>query len=207
MGWWEERVVPRLVDLSLSQEPVTEHRERVCAGLSGRVVEVGFGSGLNLPCLPPEVDALDAVEPSELAWSRSAARREGTAVEVARLGLDGQAISAADASYDAALVTFSLCTIPDAGRALAELHRVLRPGTPLHFLEHGVAPDAGVRRWQRRLDPVQSVLFGGCHLTRDPVTLVEAAGFAVTEVETGYLAPGPSRPWGYLTRGVATRVP
>jgi ubiquinone/menaquinone biosynthesis C-methylase UbiE len=207
MSWWEQRVVPLLVDLSLSQAPVMERRVRVCAGLSGRVLEIGFGSGLNLTCLPAEVTALDAVEPSERAWSRSAERRRETPVEVTRIGLDGQAVTAADASYDAALVTFSLCTIPDAGRALAELHRVLRPGGALHFLEHGRAPDAGVRRWQHRLDPLQGAVFGGCHLTRDPVALVEEAGFAVAEVEAGYDAPGPARPWGYLTRGVASRVP
>src|SRR5690349_14706185 len=145
MSWWGERVVPRLVDLSLAQDPVMERRVSTCAGLSGRVIEVGFGSGLNLTCLSAEVTALDAVEPSEVAWSRSAQRRREAPVAVARIGLDGQAIAASDASYDAALVTFSLCTIPDAERALGELHRVLRPGAPLHFLEHGLAPDRGVR--------------------------------------------------------------
>lgn len=205
MSWWEDHVVPRLVDLSLSQPPVTDHREKVCAGLSGRVLEVGFGSGLNLPTLPAEVAAVDAVEPSGLAWERSAERRRTAAVPVARIGLDGQAIAAPDASYDAALITFSLCTIPDAGRALEEVRRVLRPGAPLHFLEHGLAPDDGVRRWQRRLEPLQRRACGGCHLTRDPVALVEAAGFALTAVSSGYLAPGPVRPWGHLIRGRAQR--
>ena len=206
MGWWEQHVVPRLVDLSLSQPPVMERRARVCVGLSGRVIEIGFGSGLNLACLPDEVRSLDAVEPSEVAWSRSAQRRREAPLEVARIGLDGQAIAAPDASYDAALVTFSLCTIPDAGRSLGELRRVLRPGAPLHFLEHGLVPDDGVRRWQRRLDPLQGVVCGGCHLTRDPVALAEAAGFTIVDAESGYVVPGPGRPWGYVTRGRALRA-
>ncbi|WP_182524310.1 class I SAM-dependent methyltransferase [Nocardioides dongkuii] len=204
MAWWTEHVVPRLVDASLSQAPVGELRREVCAGLHGRVVEVGFGSGLNLPHLPAEVTAVDAVEPSELAWSRSADRRARADVPVGRAGLDGQDLAAADATYDAALCTFSLCTIPDPGRALAELRRVLVPGGRLHFVEHGIAPDARVRVWQRRLNPVQAALAGGCHLVRDPAAMVRDAGFVVTDVEHGYLAPGPAKPWGYLSRGLAT---
>lgn len=205
MSWWEDHIVPRLVDLSLSQAPVTELREHACTGLAGHVVEVGFGSGLNLPVLPAAVSAVDAVEPSELAWARSEERRRTASVPVSRIGLDGQAIDAPDASYDAALVTFSLCTIPDAGRALGELRRVLRPGAALHLLEHGLAPDDGVRRWQRRLDPLQGACCGGCHLTRDPVALAESAGFTVVEVGSDYLAPGVARPWVYVTRAVARR--
>jgi SAM-dependent methyltransferase len=205
MSWWEDHIVPRLVDLSLSQAPVTELREHVCAGLTGHVVEVGFGSGLNLPVLPAPVSAVDAVEPSELAWARSEERRRAASVPVSRIGLDGQAIDAPAASYDAALVTFSLCTIPDAGQALGELRRVLKPGAALHLLEHGLAPDDGVRRWQRRLDPLQGACCGGCHLTRDPVALAESAGFSVVEVRSDYLAPGPARPWVYVTRAVARR--
>ena len=177
MGWWGRHVVPRMVDVSLSQRPVMELRREVCEGLSGRVIEVGFGSGLNLEALPPEVTRVDAVEPSDLAWQRSAARRTDSRLAVNRVGLDGEDLDAADASYDAALVTFSLCTIPDPARALAELRRVLVPGGSLHFLEHGAAPDERVRRWQGRLEPVQRRVAGGCHLTRDPEVLLRGAGF------------------------------
>ncbi|QIX26706.1 methyltransferase domain-containing protein [Nocardioides sp. JQ2195] len=205
MGWWTDHLVPRLTDVSLSAPEISELRVRVCAGLSGRVLEIGFGSGLNLPHLPGTVDSLDAVEPSDLGWSRSCDRRAGSEVPVERIGLDGQVIDAADASYDAALVTFSLCTIPDVERALSEVRRVLRPGGTLHFLEHGRSPDVGVARWQRRLDPLQGLVCGGCHLTRDIPALVQGAGFTMEEVEERHLirVPAVGKPWayGFLGRG------
>jgi SAM-dependent methyltransferase len=126
-------------------------------------------------------------------------------VPVERTGLDGQRIEAGDASYDAALSTFTLCTIPDVAAALAEVHRVLRPGGLFHFLEHGLAPDAGVVAWQHRLEPLQRRVFAGCHLTRDVPALVVDAGLEITLLEQRYL-PGPriGRPWtyGYLGRAV-----
>jgi ubiquinone/menaquinone biosynthesis C-methylase UbiE len=206
MGWWTDHVVPRLVDVTCSQRPIMELRREVCAGLTGRVIEVGFGSGLNLGALPPEVTSVDAVEPCDLAWSRSERRRAESGVPVARIGLDGEALDAADASYDAALVSFALCTIPHPDRALAELHRVLVPGGALHFVEHGTAPDEGVRRWQRRLEPVQRRVGGGCHLTRDPEAKVRAAGFVLGEVRHTYLGGGPAKPFGYLTWATAVRA-
>ena len=132
-------------------------------------------------------------------------RAPDAAVPVERIGLDGQRVDAPAASYDAALCTFSLCTIPDPALALAELRRLLRPGATLHLLEHGAAPDPGVRRWQGRLDPVQRRVFDGCHLTRDPLALAAAAGFDATEVRQRYLAPGPGRPFAFLTRAVLVR--
>jgi len=203
MGWWEAHVVPRLVDLTCGQAAIMELRREVCDGLTGRVLEVGFGSGLNLGALPATVTSLDAVEPSDLAWSRSARRRADSSLPVERAGLDGQDLAAADASYDAALVTFSLCTIPDPDRAVREVRRVLRPGGVLHFAEHGLAPDENIRRWQRRLEPVQRRVAGGCHLTRDPLAIIESAGFATSDVAQFYLAPGPGKPLGFVTRGRA----
>lgn len=203
MGWWEAQLVPRLVDLTCGQAPIMELRREVCAGLSGRVIEVGFGSGLNLEAMPAAVTSVDAVEPSDLAWSRSAGRRASSSVPVDRVGLDGQDLDAGDASYDAALVTFSLCTIPDPARAVRELRRVLKPGGVLHFAEHGLAPDDNIRRWQRRLEPVQRRVAGGCHLTRDPVAIIEDAGFVTRDVARFYLAPGPGKPLGFLSRGRA----
>ncbi len=197
-------MVPRLTDRALSVGQVMKQRQLVCAGLAGRVLEIGFGSGLNLEKLPAAVVSLDAVEPSEAGWDLSAQRRAAAPVPVQRVGLDGQHLAAADASYDAALCTFSLCTIPDPALALAEVRRVLAPGGSLHVLEHGRSPDAGVARWQRRLEPAQRRVFAGCHLTRDVPALVTAAGFEVTAVDQFYL-PGPrlSRPWGWATRLMA----
>jgi ubiquinone/menaquinone biosynthesis C-methylase UbiE len=200
VGWWEERVLPGCIDRMLSVGPVMQLRARVCAGLSGRVLELGFGSGLNVGLYPARVASVDAVEPSDRAWALSADRRAGCATPVARTGLDGQRLEAADASYDAVLSTFTLCTIPDAQAALAEVRRVLRPGGSLHVLEHGLAPDAGVARWQRRLDALEQRVFGGCHLTRDLPALLAGAGLSSYELAQDYLAgPRVGRPWGWWT--------
>ena len=198
MGWWSEHVVPRLADKSLSTSDVMDLRREVCTGLAGRVLEIGFGSGLNVDAYPAEVVSVDAVEPSDVGWQLSSERRSRSRVPVERVGLDGQRLEAGDGSYDAVLSTFTLCTIPDPMAALAEARRVLRPGGVLCVLEHGLAPDQRVATWQRRLEPLQRRLAGGCHLTRDMHALVAGAGFDVTHLETAYLdGPAVTRPWTY----------
>lgn len=196
--------MPRVTDVSLRGRAIGESRALVCAGLSGRVLELGFGGGLNLVHLPAEVEAIGAVEPSDAGWRLSEKRRERSRVPVSRIGLDGQSVAAPDATYDAALCTFTLCTIPDALAALGEVRRLVRPGGTLHFLEHGLSTDPRVARWQHRLDPWQQRLAGGCHLTRDASALVERSGMDLAWLETGEL-PGFSGPaaltYGYL--GVA----
>lgn len=205
MGLWTDRIVPRLTDRALGSAEISQLRATACAGLEGRVLEIGFGSGLNLPHYPAGVTWAGAVEPADEAWRLSAGRRAATPFPVERVGLDGQHLTAPDASYDAALATFTLCTIPDPAAALAEVRRVLRPGGHLHFLEHGLAPDETVVAWQHRLEPLQRRVFAGCHLTRDVPALLESAGLEVTVLEQRYL-PGPAvgRPWsyGYLGRAV-----
>jgi SAM-dependent methyltransferase len=206
VGWWSERVVPHLADRSLSTRPIMGLRRDVCRGLSGRVLEIGFGSGLNLAAYPASVSSVDAVEPSDLGWELSADRRARSSVPVDRVGLDGQRLSAADATYDAVLSTFTLCTIPDVETALAEVRRVLRPGGALHLLEHGLAPDPKVAAWQRRLDGLQGRLAAGCHLTRDAPGLAERAGFTVERLEQAYLpGPGVAKPWGFVSLVTAAR--
>jgi ubiquinone/menaquinone biosynthesis C-methylase UbiE len=206
MGVWAERVVPRLTDVALDNKDIGELRAVACLGLHGRMVEIGFGSGLNLPHFPPEVTSVGAVEPSDAGWALSRRRRGRSQVPVERIGLDGQRIDVEDESYDAALATFTLCTIPDAAAALTEVRRVLRPGGLFHFLEHGLAPDAAVVTWQHRLEPLQRRVFAGCHLTRDVPALLTDAGLEITLLEQRYL-PGPaiSRPWTYAYLGRAVR--
>jgi len=204
VGWWEERVVPHLVDRSLRGEEIGELRAEACSGLSGGVLEIGFGSGLNLRHLPPAVTRVDAVEPSDRGWAISERRRERSDVPVVRVGLDGERLAAADASYDHVLCTFTLCTIPDPVLATTEMRRVLRQGGTVAFLEHGLAPSPRTARWQRRLDPLQRRVAGGCHLSRDVPALLTGAGLDVVELRAEYL-PGPRTPWtfGYLGRAVA----
>ena len=204
MGLYGRYVLPRLVDHVCAQPVATRQRQRVCSGLSGRLVEIGFGSGLNVPHYPAAVTEAVAVEPSDLAWRLAADRVAASPVPVVRVGLDAQGLPLDDGSMDSALSTWTLCTVPDAAAALAELHRVLRPGGTFHVLEHGLAPDEGVRRWQRRFEPAQKRLAGGCHLTRVPVEMLRAAGFEVDDVQT-YYQEGTPRPWGATTLARASR--
>ncbi len=204
MGWWNERVLPRLIDRLLDSPEVNQRRRLTCSGLAGRVLEIGFGSGLNVPFYPAAVDTVLAVEPSDLAWELSAERRAavGGSVEVVRAGLDGQRLELPDDSADAALSTYTLCTIPQLPPALAQIRRVLRPGGELHFLEHGLAPDDGVRGWQRRLNPLQGRVAGGCRLDTAIGSVLTDAGFELVELDTGY---GETRPraMSFLYRGRA----
>lgn len=205
MSWWAERVVPRLVDRSLDNEEVGRLRAMACAGLRGRVIEVGFGSGLNLAYYPEEVSEVSAVEPSDLAWAKAAPRIEASTCVVRRADRDAQHLALPDDSFDAALTTFTLCTIPDPVAALHEIRRVLRPGGRLHLAEHGLAPDPQVVRWQHRLAPLQRAVFAGCRIDRDIGTTVEAGGFRWGDCSRFY-APGPrsSRPFGAIYLGWAT---
>ena len=201
MGLYQRVVVPRIVDWACSLPFMSAWRARVCAGLTGEVLEVGFGGGLNVAHYPAQVTRVHAVEPSDASFARARSRLASVTTPVERAGLDGHHLALADHSCDAALITFTLCTVSDPLRVLAEVRRVLRPGAQLHFLEHGLAPDARVARWQRRLDPLERVLADGCHLTRDAVSLVRAAGFEILAVEQGF-AHGP-KPWSYFSVGVA----
>jgi ubiquinone/menaquinone biosynthesis C-methylase UbiE len=186
MGVYNDRVLPRILDASCGSKKLDPLRRRVCAGMAGEVVEIGFGSGLNIPFYPAGIAKVAAVEPSDVSWQLAGERLRTTNVPVLRSGLDGQSLPFADDSFDAALSTWTLCTIPDVAAALAELRRVLKPGGTLHFLEHGLAPDERVRRWQRRLDPLQKRITGGCRLTRPIVELLMAAGFTIKELDAFY---------------------
>ncbi len=204
MGLWGERILPHVIDVACGAKDVLALRERACEGLTGTVLELGFGSGLNCTLYPDAVTDVLAVEPSETAWNMAAKRRTSTSAEVSRAGLDGQRLDLPDASADSALITFTLCTIPDVDAALREVARVVRPGGMVHIAEHGSSPDRSVARWQQRLDPVERRVFGGCHLTRNPIELLESAGFSDADIEAGYVnAFGPTKPWMYGYAGSA----
>ena len=191
MGVYSEWVLPRIIDVTCGLPANEAMRRRVCAGLTGRVIEIGFGSGHNVPHYPATVRSVTAVEPADAGWRLASQRLARSPVEVHRAGLDGQSLPFPDNSFDVALSTWTLCTIPDVDTALTELRRVLVPGGTFRFVEHGLAPDAGVRTWQHRLTPVQRILFGGCHLDRDIAALITDAGFDIDELERFYEEPAP----------------
>lgn len=204
MGWWTDHAVPRIVDKALNTKEIPPLRDRTCRGLRGDVVEIGFGSGLNAPHYPPTVRSVSAVEPSDVAWRMASARIEKTGPLVVRAGLDGARLDLPDDSFDSALSTFTMCTIPDLDAALAEILRVLRPGGVLHFVEHGRSPDPAVARWQDRLQPIQGRVAGGCHLNRAIADHLSGSGLALEDLDTFY--EGRPKFISYLYLGRATKV-
>ena len=200
MGFYQRELQPRLLNLTLA-DATTEIRERVCTGLRGDVVEIGYGSGHNQPHLPAEVTSVTAIEPSRVALKLSAARRAASSIPVAVLGDDAQQMPLPDDRFDAALCTWALCGMDDPLAALREVRRVLRPGGVLHFVEHGLAPDAPVVRWQHRGNRLNKAVVG-CVLDRDVPALLRESGMEVLELQSYYQEHVPKPP-GYFYEGRA----
>jgi ubiquinone/menaquinone biosynthesis C-methylase UbiE len=205
MGLYERFLLPKVLDFAMRQEPIARQRAKVVPLATGRVLEIGIGSGLNLSFYDrAKLAKLWGLDPS-LELQKVARKRAAEAgIDVEFLALSGEAIPLDDASVDTVVTTYTLCTIPDAPRALGEMRRVLRPGGQLLFSEHGRAPDASVVRWQDRLNPVWKKIGGGCNLNRPMAELIGDAGFAVRSLQTMYL-PGP-RPMTFTYWGSAERA-
>ena len=201
MGCYNDVVLPCLCHLAMRSRRFLPYRERVIGAAKGRVLEIGIGSGLNLPLYRPPVSEVMGLEPAPrlLAMARDAARR--AAIPVRLIEGSAEAIPLEEGSIDTVVTTWTLCTIPRAEVALAEMRRVLKPTGRLLFVEHGLAPDASVRRWQDRLTPAWRCISGGCHLNRPIQTLIESGGFRCDRLETGYM-PGPKL-MAYLYQGSA----
>jgi ubiquinone/menaquinone biosynthesis C-methylase UbiE len=202
MGWYRDRLFPRLLDSACATAPKQEVRAAVCAPLAGDVLEIGFGTGLNLAHLPVAVRRLLVVDPMSTTRRRTAERIAASPVPVEVVGLDGRQLALADASVDAVLMTWTLCSIADPGVAVGEIARVLRPGGRLHFAEHGRAPDDRVRHWQDRLNGIQRRIACGCNLNRDIPAILDANGLRVDGLATFYV-DGDPKLLGWTFQGTA----
>ncbi|HUY16306.1 MAG TPA: methyltransferase domain-containing protein [Acidimicrobiales bacterium] len=205
MSIYADHVLPRLQDKVMKRKETHDVRRRVCSGLAGEVVEVGFGTGLNVPYYPTVVTRVLAIEPSRVCFRLAKERIAASTVPVELAGLTGEHIDLPSESIDAVLSTWTMCTISDLEAALRELHRVLKPGGSVHFVEHGHAPDATTARWQRRIEPLNKKLAGGCHLTRRVPEYLEQAGFVIEHLDSYYF-DGEPKPFGYTFEGRALKV-
>jgi SAM-dependent methyltransferase len=202
VSFWEERVLPILIEKACRSHEILEDRRRVVPRAQGDVLEVGVGSGLNLAFYDPaRVTRVTGVDPSAALLARARPRAAAARVPVELVRGQGEALPFDAARFDAAVITYTLCSVDDPAAVVAELRRVLRPGAALYFVEHGRAPDAGPRRWQARINPLWRRVSGGCTLDRDVTEPLRAEGFAVEELAAGY-DPGP-RWLSYTYRGVA----
>lgn len=203
MGFYDKHILPRFINCACGTKPIMKQREKVVPRARGTVLEIGIGTGLNLPYYDASrVDRLIGLDPSEESWKLAGERAAHLDFDVEFIGLPGEEIPLEDASIDTVMVTYALCTIPDPIRALRGIARVLRPGGSLIFCEHGRAPDEGVRQWQDRINPFWGLMLGGCNLNRDIPQLLGAGGFEVVDLDTSYL-PGTPRFAGYNFWGSA----
>lgn len=201
-SWYDRHVLPWALDWACGLPMIGRQRQLVVPKARGRVLEIGIGTGLNMPYYNKAlVEHITGLDPALELQPRAQQRIRAAGLAVDLVGLSAEQIPRVDASFDTVLVTYSLCTIPEPLAALKEMRRVLAPGGMLLFCEHGRAPDASVQRWQQRLQPLWGRIAGGCHLDRDVPALLAAAGFDCPELHTGYL-PGP-KPWTYHYWGVA----
>jgi ubiquinone/menaquinone biosynthesis C-methylase UbiE len=202
VGFYSEVIFPRLCDLLLNSSVVAIHRRTLLATAYGDVLELGFGTGLNLPHYPAHIRRITTIDPN-VGMHRLAQRRvRRSTIEVDQRVLSGERLPFADSHFDCAVSTFTLCSIGNVGQALSEVYRVLKPGGLFLFLEHGLSPDPRAQKWQRRLNWLQMRLADGCHLDRNMQELVAAQPFSSVEVEEFYLENAP-KTHGYLFRGVA----
>lgn len=202
MNPYDRYVMPLLIDACCGMKAVQKQRARLLPRAEGRVLEIGIGTGRNLPFYDPaKLESLQGLDPAGQMNQKARRRASAAGLEVELLTLSAEAIPAPDASYDTVVCTFTLCTIPDPVKALREMRRVLKPGGRLLFCEHGRAPEASVQAWQDRLTPWWKPIAGGCHLNRDVPAMLRDGGFRATEIESSYLK-GP-RPLVWVTRGVA----
>jgi ubiquinone/menaquinone biosynthesis C-methylase UbiE len=203
MGLYSDKIFPRVMNTMMNTKENRRVRSEVCRPLHGEILEIGFGTGLNLPHLPAAVAKVNAVDPLAKGRDLAAERLAASSVTVDFVGLDGQQIPLDDATVDVALSTWTLCSIPDPIAAVREVSRILRPGGTFHFVEHGRSPDEKVHRWQVRMNGIQHRVACGCSLTCDIPGIIRDGGMTIDQLDTGY-AKGEPKVFGWTFRGVAS---
>lgn len=189
MGLYERWILPRLIDLAMRNEDLVAYRKRVVAKARGRVLEIGIGSGLNLPFYSTAVEQIVGVDPSAELLARTRRLGAQSHCPVSLIQASAEAIPIRDRTVDTVVMTWTLCSIPDAQKAMTEMHRVLAPGGQLLFVEHGLASETNIRKWQHWLDPIWGRV--SCHLDRPTDQLIRQGGGRISALRTGYLARGP----------------
>lgn len=202
MSFYADHILPHVINLSMRSRELQPYRERVLSHAEGRVLEIGIGSGLNLPLYGERVEQVLGLEPAPRLLAMARNQAQHSARPVTLVSGSAEAIPIEDHSVDTVVTTWTLCSIPDAGRALKEMRRVLRPGGQLLFVEHGLAPESNIQTWQNRLTPLWKRIGGGCHLNRPIRKLIESAGFGITQLQSGYMK-GP-KPITFMYEGRAT---
>lgn len=204
MGIYDRYIFPRIMDRVMSRDPFSALRHNALEGVRGRTLEIGFGSGLNLPHYPPAITRLDAIDVNPGMYALAGKRCSRSSIEVNYSILDGQCLPMGNESFDSVVSTWTLCSIPEVARALGEIRRVLAADGHFFFIEHGLSNEPAVSRWQHWLTPVQRIIADGCHLDRNIEALMKSAGFRILELENSYLEGFP-RVAGFLYRGVAVK--
>ena len=205
MSFYERRILPHMIDLAMNTKVLEEERTQCLQDVKGVVLEIAFGTGLNLPHYPRTVTKVVGVDPSETSARLARKRIAASPFPVETIGLSAEKLPVPDESFESIVSTFTLCTIPDAGGALLEVRRALAPGGRFYFVEHGRAEDPKVECWQHRLNSTNRRLLGGCNLTRPIGALIEQAGFEIERLEKSYMKDAPKFA-GFLYRGVAKRI-
>ena len=204
MGFYARIIFPRLCDWLLNKPHVAKHRRELLASARGNILEIGFGTGLNLPHYPESVRKLTTVDPNSGMHALALRRVKECGLEIEHYAASGERLPFEAGAFDCVVSTFTLCSIPDVAAALAEVHQVLVPGGRFLFLEHGLSPEPRVQKWQRRLNWLEGLLADGCRLDRNIRELVSVQPFSATEIEEQYLEQTP-KTHGYLYVGIATK--
>ncbi len=203
MGFYSNLIIPYCIDFAMSDSTLGEYRQQLLADVSGEILEIGFGTGLNLPHYPDSVTKITTIDPNagmqKLARSRIAASN----ISVDHKVLDGESLPMANASFDSVVCTWTLCSIPQADKAIAEVYRLLKPGGKFFFIEHGLSQDPKIQAWQNRLTPIQKAIADGCHLNRQIEHIVRQKFNDLTVKQ--FYAPKLPKVIGYMYRGIAVK--